>query len=229
MIEWTRSSTIALAHPKCTRCHGLGLLSTQKNKQGRACNCVLRAVFRICYNRFRFCLEKEKHMSHTSLDFSPGGTEQCYHWARKDEEYVADFFLISRRTLDEDHWRLFRFHYMLGADWKLCCRRLGMDRGSFFHAVYRIQQQLGRVFSELEPYGLYPVDEYFGGKIRREALDYLDPVPLPMGADPHQPRRNDGRPIPRGEDGRPVTRIVPIRPPVARRTAVEDAEEPKAA
>jgi hypothetical protein len=38
-----------------------------------------------------------------------------------------------------------------------------MDRGNFFHAVYRIEQKLGRVFRELEPYALFPVNEYFHG------------------------------------------------------------------
>ncbi len=38
-----------------------------------------------------------------------------------------------------------------------------MDRGNFFHAVYRIEQKLGRVFRELEPYSLFPVNEYFHG------------------------------------------------------------------
>jgi hypothetical protein len=52
---------------------------------------------------------------------------------------------------------------LLGADWKLCSRKLGIDRGNFFHAVYRIEQKLGRVFRELEPYPLFPVDEYFNG------------------------------------------------------------------
>jgi hypothetical protein len=43
-----------------------------------------------------------------------------------------------------------------------------MDRGSFFHTVYRIEQSLGRVFCELEPYALYPLDEYFGGIVQRK-------------------------------------------------------------
>ena len=38
-----------------------------------------------------------------------------------------------------------------------------MDRGTFYHEVYRIQERLGRVFRELEPYALFPVDEYFNG------------------------------------------------------------------
>ena len=38
-----------------------------------------------------------------------------------------------------------------------------MDRGNFFHAVYRVKQKLGKVFRELQPYGLYPLNEYFHG------------------------------------------------------------------
>ena len=43
--------------------------------------------------------------------------------------------------------------------------RLKIDRGLFFHAVYRIEQTLGRTFRELQPYGLYPLDEYFSGTV----------------------------------------------------------------
>jgi hypothetical protein len=87
-------------------------------------------------------------------------------WGRKDEEYIADFCLVARRTLNAEEHRLFRFHFLLGADWKLCSRKLGLDRGTFFHAVYRLEQKLGRVFRELEPYGLFPLDEYFNGPSR---------------------------------------------------------------
>jgi hypothetical protein len=81
---------------------------------------------------------------------------------------MADFCLISKRELAEADHAVFRYHFLLGADWRLCCRQLKMDRGNFFHAVYRIQQTLGRLFAELQPYSLYPVNEYFGGVIRRE-------------------------------------------------------------
>lgn len=74
---------------------------------------------------------------------------------------MADFVLVSRRTLDERHHKIFQYHFLLGADWKLCCRRLGMSRGNFFHAVYRIEQRLGKAFYELEPYALYPPRDYF--------------------------------------------------------------------
>lgn len=80
---------------------------------------------------------------------------------------MADFVLVSRRTLSESEYTLFKFHFLLGADWSLCCRRLKMDRGAFFHEVYRIQQKLGRTFRELEPHALFPLDQYFGGGTRQ--------------------------------------------------------------
>jgi len=68
---------------------------------------------------------------------------------------------VTRRALNDAEYRIFRFHYLLGADWKMCCRRLEMDRGSFFHEIYRLEQRLGRIFADLEPFPLYPLDEYF--------------------------------------------------------------------
>jgi hypothetical protein len=81
---------------------------------------------------------------------------------------MADFCLVSRRTLDDFEHQIFRFHYLLGADWRLCCRQLKIDRGTFFHHVYDIENRLGRVFAELTPYALYPVSEYFVGVTRRD-------------------------------------------------------------
>jgi hypothetical protein len=97
-----------------------------------------------------------------------GGQERRTVWGRKDEEYIADFCLVSKRYLDESEYRLFRFHFLLGADWRLCCRQLKMEKGIFFHSVYRIQQKLGRAFRELAPYPLFPLDEYFAAVVRKE-------------------------------------------------------------
>lgn len=79
---------------------------------------------------------------------------------------MADFCLVSRRELTDYEYTIFKFHFLLGADWKLCCRKLKLDRGAFFHEVYRIQQKLGRVFRELQPYALFPLDEYFNSTPR---------------------------------------------------------------
>jgi hypothetical protein len=114
-----------------------------------------------------------------------GGPSGYRAYSRKREEYTADFCLVSRRTLDDLDYRIFRYHYLLGADWKLCCRRLNIDRGEFFHRVYSIEDRLGRVFAELTPYALYPVAEYFSGYTRAEpqratVTSLVRPVPTPL-------------------------------------------------
>lgn len=192
-MEWTRSHTLALAPNSCAFCRGLGL---QIGRRGdNACSCVLRAIFRACYARFRYCITKEKYMSRVSPEYSPG-KDRTIAWGRKDEEYIADFCLVSRRALEEDEHKIFRFHFLLGADWKLCCRTMKMDRGNFFHAVYRIEQKLGKVFRELKPYPLYPLDEYFNGNIRRLP-------PRPVLVDSLQPAGARGRKA-----------AAPLRPPL---------------
>ncbi len=79
---------------------------------------------------------------------------------------MADFCLVSQRTLEGNDKLVFRNRFLLGADWKICCRQLGIDRGTYFHLVYSIENRLGRVFAELAPYALYPVAEYFSGMDR---------------------------------------------------------------
>ena len=103
-------------------------------------------------------------------------------FGRKHEEYMADFCLVSRRSLTEAEHRLFRYHFLLGADWTLCTRKLSMSRGNFFHAVYRIEQKLGRVFRELQPYPLFPLDDYFHGPSRLDPARAAAPVgrPIPL-------------------------------------------------
>lgn len=100
-------------------------------------------------------------------------------WGRRDEEYIADFTLVSRRYLDEFEYSIFKYHFLLGADWKLCCSRMNIEKGEFFHHVYRIQQKLGRAYRELKPYALYPLDEYFGGASRQDLTSQRSPVPMP--------------------------------------------------
>ena len=163
-MEWTRSETLALASPSCSFCHGLGLWERPSVGE-QPCNCVFRAIFRACYVRFRECVDREKDMSRLTLE-PVKGRDRNKIWGRKNEEYSADFFLVSRRSLSASDFRLFRYHFLLGADWRLCCRKLNIDRGTFFHTVYRIEAKLGRVYRELQPYALFPLDEYFHGPVK---------------------------------------------------------------
>ena len=164
-FKWNRSEVIALARETCTHCLGYGMRELHYSGEPSPCSCVLRSVFRSCYKRFRYLVEQEKHISQARLEHS-NGKDQRLSWGRRQEEFVADFCIVAKRVLSPDEHKLFRFHYLLGADWKLCSRQLNMNRGQFFHEVYRIQEKLGRVFRELRPYSLFPLDEYFGGAVR---------------------------------------------------------------
>ena len=109
-------------------------------------------------------------MSHVTLEYCRG-KEHNYFYSRKSEEYIADFCLIAQRTLDPLEHKVFRFHFLLGASWPLCCRQMNMERGRFFRIVYAIERKLGREFRELQPYGLYPLDEYFASWHRKEPIE----------------------------------------------------------
>ena len=167
-FEWNRSEALGLAKEACAHCQGFGL---RRSRGGPAvpCQCVLRGIFRVCYNKFRECASTEKHVSRVRIE-QVNGKDQRQIWGMKSEEFMADFCTVAERSLEESEYRIFRFHFLLGADWKLCCRRLKMDRGGFFHEIYRIQQKLGRVFRELKPYALFPLDEYFGGTAHNEVV-----------------------------------------------------------
>ena len=76
------------------------------------------------------------------------------------QEYCADFELVARRYLDVVHHRIFRWHFLEQAEVPAIAHALGMERGQGFHAVYRIEEHLGRILAELLPYPLFPVREY---------------------------------------------------------------------
>lgn len=159
-MQWDKTELAYLALPTCSTCHGTGL--RREEEGGRLpCRCALRAMFRACYARFRSCAESSKHRSRVSFDRTISGRSNRGAWGRKEEEYMADFELVSRRVLDDWHYRLFRYHFLLGADWRLCCRKLQVSRGNFFHGVYRIEAKLGEALATLRPYGLYPPRDYF--------------------------------------------------------------------
>ncbi len=184
-MEWTRSETLVLAQQSCTHCFGLGL------RPGRAgvstpCNCVFRAIFRACYARFQQCASKEKYISRVSLESNPGRQRKSV-WGLKNEEFIADFCLVSRRTLSDSEHKIFKYHFLLAADWKLCCRKFNIDRGTFFHEVYRIEQKLGKTFRELEPHALFPLDEYFNST-GREKVVTITPFKVETQAEQSKPK-----------------------------------------
>jgi len=163
-MHWNRSNTMALAKNSCSFCHGHGMRVQYKVKQS-PCGCVFRSVFRACLRRFRECAVTESYTSTVTWDYFAAGGRRVL--SRKKEEFMADFCLIAQRTLGEFEYRVLRYYFLLGADWGLCARRMKVDRGTFFHMIYRIEEKLGRASVETEPYALFPLDDYFGGATRR--------------------------------------------------------------
>jgi hypothetical protein len=80
-------------------------------------------------------------------------------------EYVADLEVTARRILSRIEREIWKYHAIERLDWRACLplitRELGrnIDRGTFFHAVYRMEQQLGRAWLDLR---LWPRDYFCG-------------------------------------------------------------------
>lgn len=230
MKQWTRSDTIALAYNRCTTCGGSGLRRSRKGGV-TACKCVLRAIFRICFARFQDCAEKSIHISTPTLERG-GSRGRRYTWGRKEQEYMADFCLLSRRVLSPLEYDVFRFHFLLGGDWRICCRRLDLDRGNFYHTVYRVEQKLGYVFRSVEPYALFPLDEYFGGATRlhvddlhamaQESAEALAEAEALLSGDDFDPEELDDELNPSSNRKK---RVIPIRAPLSRTKPCEVEEE----
>lgn len=159
---WDRSKTLGLAAMGCVYCMGLGL-KIGRGDNMQPCGCVLRKAFNSVLGRYRYIQAHQERVSSCIPTIMKHGREQKRVWSRKSEEFCADFYLVSKRSLQGQEWKIFELHMLDGNDWRYCTRILGMDRGNFFHSVYRIQQKLGRIFMELRPYALFPIDEYFRG------------------------------------------------------------------
>lgn len=190
LVRWTRSETIALARQQCSHCFGLGLIAG-RDEHSRPCRCVFRQIFRIVYHKYRNCCARDKYVARVQMERSARRTGTL-NFSFRHEEFVADFELLSRRMLggpDTLAYRLFRLHFLRGADWKLCTRKLRLNRGEFFHEVYRIEEKLGRAYRETAPFALFPLDEYFTNSCHSRLADTStgrevrkEPVPGQIGS-----------------------------------------------
>lgn len=164
--KWSRAEVLGLANPKCTTCLGRGNLLSCKAVL-KPCRCVLRTIFRICLNRFRdICYQQDVadtpsvyHLDHRS---SPVNKAKTIGYSRPYEEFLADMHLIARRTLNKAEMQLFIWYHLHGVAYDQLLDRLNVDRGQFFHMVYRVEEKLGLAYRCTEPYPLFPLNEYFG-------------------------------------------------------------------
>lgn len=156
--DWTRRY-ITLALESCAKCKGTG---ARIGHRARLCGCVTRAIFAALHRKYRGIATRMEAVSSCVPTVVIGGEGAHFVWGMKNEEFSADFYLLAKRVLDARSFQIFRLHIIDGRDWRYCCERLGMDRGTFFHAVHRIRETVGLAAVELKPYPLYPIDEYLG-------------------------------------------------------------------
>jgi hypothetical protein len=167
-------SPVALSVPSCRRCGGLGAIRRRGGSQ--TCACVLRRVFRACLTSYRHC--KASMGSAGAVQYERVGHAQgrCAIVASfKRAEYAADFILLSRRVLAYRPVELavFEAYHLDELEWLVAVPRVNrllrmarpLNRGSFFHAVYRAEGLLGAAIVDSRPYSLFPPRDYFSGFI----------------------------------------------------------------
>jgi hypothetical protein len=195
-MEWTRSETIGLASASCVFCRGLGLRTLQASSS-KPCGCVFRAIFRTVYDRYTLSLQRCGWSSGVTLDHVQG-PKGFRTWSRRNEEFIADFILLAKRSLTPEEHRIFEFRFLERGDWKSAVQTLGIEKGVFFHMVYVIQEKLGKVFSETEPHSIYPVDEYFNSIKPETRAKKAEPVVVfakPESKVVRMPVRPDGNKV----------------------------------
>ena len=168
-MQWNRKELSVLASSNCAICDGSGV-RRERHGEPIPCGCSLRSIFRACHARFRDCVMRGKHKGPANFDRAPGARGYKGTWGRKEEEFTADFVIVARRNLDAWQYQLFRFQYLLGADANLVRKRLGLQRGAYFHAMY-------------------PTKEYFSFR-SRTPVEPCDPrtVIMPSAAAQHAAR-----------------------------------------
>jgi predicted DNA-binding protein (UPF0251 family) len=166
---WDEGLMLGLADDRCSRCGGMGKLPRLIRRDISPCGCVLRRIFRICLARWEYC-KLNSHVSVMRMDrFARGGGR--YSFGRKQEEYIADFELLLRHALTEQELDVLWLARIWRMDVNGICRRMGLDRGAAFRILYRAEEKAGRAFIETRPYGIYPLDEYFGGRVEHKIDD----------------------------------------------------------
>lgn len=160
-FSWTRSIALPMSDPLCVHCEGAGLVRTRNGVGPCRCVCrnICKAVVAECH---KIVSSQGARCSQTA---EKGGRRgRRYTYQRPLEDFVADAFLIARRTLkNRNEWRVFQYAMLDDEPFEPMMRRTGLDRGNYFHLYYRVQVRLGKAWAETRPFGLWPLDEYFGG------------------------------------------------------------------
>lgn len=142
-------------------------------RRDKPCGCVFRNIFRICLRAYIAlestggqCANSSGMWRRMSLIGCAAAVSRQGSYYLKASDYQCDFHMVSMRHLENDQERkLFTLYFLERRGLQDCLRALDMDDGAFYHAVYRLEMRLGRAYREVQPYPLFPLDEYFGHPI----------------------------------------------------------------
>lgn len=138
----------------CSRCFSS---TFERHLPVSSCHCTYRYAFRSvlrAYHRFGDCTVTHGGSGLHRVNQIRVETRYIKH------EFRADVVISAKRILDPTHLRVFRRYHLEQLAWRRAAPRCGLSRGQFFHAVYRVEEQLGQRFRELKPYALFPVNHY---------------------------------------------------------------------
>ena len=153
-----RISEIGLAMAGCRWCGGTGRVSMGLAwRLGSRCDCTYRRVFRDCNERYRRFRQSGEWQPVKRL------TRNGWSMGMPPVEFMVDFELTAWRALrgrPAEEWAVFRHHHLGRVAWPECGCLVGLNRGDFYHAVYRVEMRVGRACMEARPYSVWP-REYF--------------------------------------------------------------------
>ena len=159
-MKWISSELFLLALRDCNHCGGRGCGGRKAGMPVRA-GAPCEVSFAFVTARFRDCVARGKCRTQVSSIATRAAARRAAPGAARKKSTWPISSWSAGAASTRSTTRSFGIYFLLGADWQLCCKRLGIDRGIFFHAVYRIEERLGKAFYETEPYALYPPNDYF--------------------------------------------------------------------
>lgn len=157
------SQYFSLSQALCPTCKGEGTKGRVR-LEPTPCECVKRKAFRCCLEKYRGCqILPDTNMSVIGVNdgMNSRGQSRRVVFGFRNTEFVADFDLAARRTLDKREQLVLRLYHMEGLQWRLCAKRAGVKEPEFFRYLGRVEAKLGGAFMQLKPYPLYPLHVYF--------------------------------------------------------------------
>jgi hypothetical protein len=146
-----------LAPTDCLTCQGAGIVPGTVHN---VCDCVCRVIFHTCYAKFRDCQERAASTQTMTLELHYDGRDSRYAWARRHEDYCADFINAAKRVLPDVHFKIFRWQFLLGVSPKQIAPRVELTRRMVEIILHDSEPQVGREIDRMHPHSLYPPRDY---------------------------------------------------------------------